>query len=42
MLAGIIDTIDRRTQIESERRFIEEKLRRLEKAFVDGIVEEVD
>ena len=39
-MAGIIDTLDRRAQAESEHRNLEQKLRRLGKAYADGVLEE--
>ena len=39
-MAEIIDTLDRPAQVESERHSIEQKLRRLGKAYVDGLLEE--
>ena len=41
-MAGIIDTMDKRAQIETERRGVEERLRRLGKTFVDGLIDESD
>ena len=41
-MAGIIDTLDQRAQVESERKNLEERQRRLAKAYVDGFVDEDD
>ena len=39
-MAGIINTLDQRTQVESEKRSIEQKLRRLGKTCRDGLVDD--
>ena len=41
-MAGIIETLDRRAQVESERLGLKQKLRRLGKAYIDGLLEEDD
>jgi site-specific DNA recombinase len=41
-MAGIVDTLDQRAQVEAERQTLEQRLRRLAKAYVDGYVDEED